>query len=85
MKNTSYQTTDATVSVRGKVVHSTVINLPENWKDSIDPKTITVILTPIGAHQNLIIKRADTQEITIQSNGGIPIECYYYVSAELNI
>ena len=85
MENTSYQISDTTVSVRGKVVHSTTINLQENWRDFIDPKTITVILTPIGSHQNLIVKRADTQEITIQSNGGIPIECYYYISAELNI
>lgn len=85
MKNTSYQFTDTTVSIRGKVVNSTTINLPENWKDLIDPKTITAILTPIGAHQNLIVKKSNSQEIEIQSNGSIPIECYYYVSAELNI
>lgn len=82
MENTNYQITDKTVSVRGKVINSTTINLPENWKDSIDPRTITVTLTPIGAHQNLIVKRADSKEVIIQSNGGIPIECYYHVYAE---
>ena len=84
MKNTIYKVTDNTISIRGKVIHSTIISLPENWKDLIDPRTITVTLTPIGAHQNLIVKRADSEEVIIQSNGSIPIECYYYVSAELN-
>jgi hypothetical protein len=82
MKNTIHKFTDNTVSVRGKVINSTTINLPENWKDLIDPRTITVTLTPIGAHQNLIVKRADSEEVIIQSNGGIPIECYYHVYAE---
>lgn len=82
MKNTIHKFTDKTISVRGKVINSTTINLPENWKDSIDPRTITVTLTPIGAHQNLIVKRADSEEVIIQSNGGIPIECYYHVYAE---
>lgn len=82
MKNTIYKFTDKTVSVRGKVIHSTTINLPEDWKEKIDPKTITVTLTPIGAHQSLVVKRVDSEEITIQSNGGIPIECYYIIFAE---
>lgn len=81
-KNTIYKVTDKTVSIRGKAIHSNVIQLPKDWKDLIDPRTITVSLTPVGAHQSLIVKRVDVEEVVIQSNGGIPIECYYYISAE---
>jgi hypothetical protein len=84
MKNTIYKVTDKTVSIRGKIIHSDIIELPKDWKNVIDPRTITVSLTPVGAHQNLIVKRVDAEEIIIQSNGGIPIDCYYCVSAELN-
>ena len=82
MENTSYQITDTTVSVRGKVINTNKISLPENWNNLSDTKTITVILTPIGTHQNLIVKRVDSQEVVIQSNGSIPIECYYIIFAE---
>ena len=85
IKNTVYKVSDKTVSVRGKAIHSNIIKLPEDWKDTVDIRTITVSLTPVGSHQNLTVKRADTEEIILQSNGGIPIECYYHVSAELNI
>jgi hypothetical protein len=82
MKNTIYEVTENTVSVRGKLRHSNKIELPTSWKDLVDPRTITVCLTPIGSHQNLIVKRADSEEVVIQSNGNIPIQCYYHVFAQ---
>jgi len=82
MKNTIYEVTEKTVSVRGKLIHSNQIELPKSWKDIIDPTTITVSLTPVGSYQNLIVKRVDSEEVIVQSNSAIPIDCYYYISAE---
>jgi hypothetical protein len=48
----------------------------------VDPSTITVSLTPIGAHNHLIVKRVQNDQIVIQSQGGMPIDCYYHVFAE---
>jgi hypothetical protein len=73
------ETTSNDVYIRGKIVNKTEIRLPEYWKKFVDLTTITVHLTPIGAHQNLIIKRIEENAIYIQSNGGIPINCYYHV------
>lgn len=84
MKNTIFESSDKTVFVRGKVINSKVIDLPSHWDKSIDARTITVMLTPVGAHQNVIVKRFDSKQVHLQSNGSIPIECYYHVFAELN-
>ncbi len=42
------------VYVRGRVTGKTEISLPEYWKDLVDVRSITVNLTPIGAHQDVI-------------------------------
>ena len=60
--------------VRGKE-----INLPSYWKDLVDIQSITVSLTPVGAHQNVIVKRWDDEKIYLQSSGGMPIDCFYHV------
>jgi hypothetical protein len=83
MKNTIFESSDKTIFVRGKVINSKVIDLPEQWHDIVNPRTITVILTPVGSHQNVIVKRFDSRQVHLQSNGAIPIECYYHVFAEL--
>lgn len=70
------------VYCRGKVVNKKEIILPTYWKGLVDWTTITVNLTPIGAHQNVIVKRVDEEKVYLQSNGGIPINCYYHIFAE---
>ena len=70
------------VYVRGRVVNKKEILLPTYWKGLVDWTTITVSLTPIGAHQNVIVKRIDEDKIYLQSNGGVPINCYYHIFAE---
>lgn len=70
------------VYVRGKLKGSDTIVLPEEWKKLVDKKSITVSLTPIGVHQDLIIKRIQNNQIVIQSKPGVPIECFYHVFAE---
>ena len=49
---------ESAVYYRGRTNKNT-IPLPLYWKDLIDPASLTVTLTPIGAHQNIIVKRWD--------------------------
>ena len=44
--------------------------------------SISVQLQPIGAHQDIIVKRWDDQYIYLQAQGGLPINCFYHVYAE---
>lgn len=69
------------VYVRGRV-KGKEISLPSYWKDLVDVDSITVNLTPVGAHQNVIVKRWDEERIYLQANGGMPIDCFYHVYAE---
>ncbi len=72
------------VYFRGRVTNKTFINIPDYWTKLIDYSTITVSLTPIGAHQDVIVKRIDDKKIHLQAKGGIPIDCFYHVYAERN-
>ena len=67
------------VYFRGKIRNRTTIKFPTYWKDLVDHTTITVSLTPIGAHQNVIVKRVDEDKIYLQAQGGMPINCYFHV------
>ena len=67
------------VYFRGRVTNQKQIFLPPYWKDLVDWTTITVNLTPIGSHQSVIVKRFDEDKIYLQSNGGLPIDCFYHV------
>ena len=68
MENTIFKNTDKTVFVRGKVLNSNTIDLPKDWYKIIDAQTITVLLTPVGAHQDIIVKRCDTKQVHLQIN-----------------
>lgn len=70
------------VYVRGRVRNKTEIELPEYWTNFVDPTSITVSLTPIGAHQDVIVKRISENKIHLQSKGGMPIDCFYHIFAE---
>ena len=70
------------VYVRGRVKNEKVIILPYYWKDFVHEDSITVQLQPIGAHQDIIVKRWDDEKIYLQSRGGMPINCFYHVYAE---
>ena len=70
------------VYVRGRLRNRDTIYLPDFWENLVDPNTITVSLTPIGAHNHLIVKRVQKDQVVIQSQGGMPIDCYYHVFAE---
>ena len=73
---------EAGVYIRGRLTETNVIDLPDYWKGLVDWTTITVNLTPVGSHQSVIVKRFDEEKIYLQSNGGMPIDCFYHVYAE---
>jgi hypothetical protein len=70
------------VYIRGRIKNQNEIKLPEYWKNFVDTESITVNLTPVGSHQNVIVKRIDESVVYLQSNGGIPIDCFYHIFAE---
>ncbi len=70
------------VYIRGKVKNDKVILLPDYWKELVDINSITVQLQPIGAHQDIIVKRWDAEKVELQSKPGIPINCFYHIFAE---
>jgi len=70
------------VYIRGRVTSKKHIELPDYWKDFVETSTITVNLTPIGAHQHVIVKRIDEEKIYLQSQGNMPIDCFYHIYAE---
>ena len=72
------------VYYRGRLKNEKVIRLPSYWKDLVNIDTISVQLQPIGAHQDIIVKRWDDEYIYLQAQGGLPINCFYHVYAERN-
>ena len=70
------------VYCRGRVKREKVIILPKVWKGLVHTNSISVQLQPIGAHQDIIVKRWDDEKIYLQSMGGMPINCFYHVYAE---
>tara|TARA_B100000073_G_scaffold199295_1_gene165000 strand:+ start:5976 stop:6656 length:681 start_codon:yes stop_codon:yes gene_type:complete len=70
------------VYVRGVLRNNNTIKLPDVWRELVDPRTITVSLTPVGAEQGLVVKRATNNEVVVQARPGMPIHCHYHVFAE---
>ena len=73
---------EGAVYVRGRVKNTTEIVFPSYWKDLVHRDSITVSLTPIGAHQDVIVKRWDGEKVYLQGNGGMPIDCFYLIFGE---
>ena len=69
---------EGAIYYRGRTSKNTIA-LPPYWKDLVDTTTITVSLTPIGAHQDIIVKRWDDEFIYLQNNGGLPINAFFLV------
>ena len=69
------------VYCRGRVRGEKIIKLPDYWKDLVDVESISVQLQPIGAHQDVIIKRWDSEFVYLQAQGGLPINCFYHIYA----
>ena len=73
------------VYTRGRVCNGkNVIDLPEYWSGLVDFETLTVQLTSIGSHQNVIVKRISPMErkVYLQAQGGMPVDAFYHIMAE---
>ena len=70
------------VYFRGRIKNKTEIDLPNYWKDLVDIDSITVNLTSIGSHQDVIVKTWNEDKVYLQSKEGLPIDCFYYICAE---
>ena len=76
---------EAGVYVRGRVCNGkNIIDLPDYWRGLVDYETLTVQLTAVGSHQNVIVKRISPieQKIYLQAQGGMPVDCFYHIFAE---
>lgn len=80
--NTLFTDKENLVIARGKIFNDTSIKLPGEWEETVNPKTITVSLTPCGSSQHITVKTVDIKEVRLQSYSRIPIECYYLILAE---
>ena len=74
----------ADVYVRGKLRNGeSVIQLPEYWRELVDPESIDISLTPFGSYQELFVKEIQWgNKIVVRNNGGGPIDCSYIVFGE---
>lgn len=70
------------VFFRGRVSSKNEITLPGYWEEFVEQTSISVHLTPIGAHQNVIVKRIGENKVFLQSQGGMPVDCYYLIIGE---
>ena len=69
------------VYVRGRLTDNDTIELPDYWTALIDPNSITVNLTPVGAHQELYV--ADIGDNKVIVGGSTDhMDFFYTVYAE---
>lgn len=74
---------EAAVYVRGTLLNSNVITLPDYWDGLVDKESITVNLTQIGHSQDLFIEKVEWgKKVIIKSGNGTTINCYYQVWAD---
>ena len=75
---------EAAIYHRGRVNNGkNVIDLPGYWRGLIDYESLTVQLTALHSHQNVIVKRISPIEgrIYLQAQGGMPVDCFYHIMA----
>ena len=76
---------EVAVYTRGRVCNGkNVIDLPEYWDGLVDYETMTIQLTALHSHQNVIVKRISPIErrIYLQAQGGMPVDCFYHIMAQ---
>ena len=71
---------DAEVFYRGRMENTTTINLPDYWRELVDPDSIGVHLTPMGSYQDLYVENIEWgSRVTVKNASGGPIKCSYVV------
>ena len=84
LRHVSVEGPEAAVYTRGRVCNGkNVIDLPSYWSCLVDYETITVQLTSLGSHQNVIVKRISPMEgkVYLQAQGGMPVDAFYHIMA----
>ena len=75
-----------TLIARGRLTKSNSLDLPVEWKDIVDPDSVTVHLTQIATSQDLIVYDYIFFENKIFVRSGLGpdtvIDCYYIVFAD---
>ena len=71
---------EAEVYMRGKLSGTSTIQLPDVWKDLVDPDSIGVTLTPMGSFQELFVESINWgSKINVKNASSGPINCTYVV------
>ena len=71
---------EAEVFYRGRMENTTTINLPDYWRELVDPDSIGVHLTPMGSYQDLYVEKIEWgSRVTVKNASGGPIKCSYVV------
>lgn len=71
---------EAEVFYRGRMENTTTINLPDYWRELVDPDSIGVHLTPMGSYQELFVEKIEWgTKVTVKNASGGPIKCSYVV------
>ena len=71
---------EAEVFYRGRMENTTTINLPDYWRELVDPDSIGVHLTPMGSYQDLFVEKIEWgTKVTVKNASGGPIRCSYVV------
>jgi len=83
LRHVSLEGPEIGVYYRGSLKGENVIQVPDYWEGLINPETITVNLTPVGAYQELFVEKIEWgKNIIISNREGSGINCYYTVYAE---
>ena len=68
------------VYIRGKLKNLNVIDLPDYWRELVDPDSITISITPVGSHQSIIIQKIEDNKVYLHA--AKPIDCHYHIFGE---
>tara|TARA_R100000030_G_scaffold70083_4_gene53734 strand:+ start:4366 stop:5136 length:771 start_codon:yes stop_codon:yes gene_type:complete len=68
------------VYIRGKLKNHNIIDLPDYWRELVDPESITVSITPVGSNNNIMIHAIEDNKVVLHSTR--PINCHYLVFGE---
>lgn len=73
----------ADVYIRGKLIDSNVIELPDYWRNLVDLESITVTLTPYGNYQELFVDKIEWgSRVIVKNNSGSSVKCHYMICGE---
>jgi len=81
LTHTCVEGPEAAVYIRGRAKTNEIV-LPKYWKGLVDIDTITVNLTVIGRHQDIIVAKWDDEKVYLESKESTPIDYFYYIMAE---